>query len=387
MPTFEFLAPEVIMSGMGSYQQVGTKARQLGSKALIVSDPIMENLGRVEELSKLLSDAGLNIAVYTGVTGEPTDNMVDAGLGILKKEGCDLLVALGGGSVLDTAKAIGMLATNGGNIVDYMGLNKVGIRPLPLVAIPTTAGTGSEVTKVTIITDTKNDVKMLISSPYLVPTVAIVDAELTLTAPKRIIADCGIDALCHAIEAYVSRRAQPMTDIIAMSAIKLLGRNLRQAWANPQDLAARDAVMLGAMQAGLAFSNASVTLIHGMSRPIGAVFHVPHGLANAMLLPTVMEYSWMGNPQRFADVAAALGENIEGYTAVEAAQVMVDSVTTLCRDLQIPTVSSYGIDKNKFIEMAPKMAEDALISGSPGNNLRVPTKEEIIELYKKLTEL
>lgn len=384
MSVWEFRAPELILTARGSLQQVGFHARLRGRRALVVSDPVMTQLGRVEELQRLLAGAGVTSVPYTGVTGEPTDRMVEEGLAILRDEECDLLVALGGGSPIDTAKAIAMLATNGGKITDYMGIDKVQTRSLPLVAIPTTAGTGSEVTRFTIITDTRNDVKMLIGSPHLIPAVAIVDADLSLSAPPRVTADTGIDALCHAVEAYISRRAHPMTDLLALSAIRLVAGNLRQAWANGQDVVVREAVMLGAMQAGLAFSNASVTLVHGMSRPIGAIFHVPHGLSNALLLPTVLEYTWPACPQRMADVAAAMGERVEGMSAVAGAHVALAAVSRLCADLQVPSLTEAGVDPARFLEAVPKMADDALASGSPANNPRIPSREEIIDLYHGL---
>jgi len=384
VPTWEFRAPELILTGNGSFQQVGQHTRLRGRRALVVSDPVMERLGRVEELQKLLDKSDVTSVTYTRVTGEPTDAMVAEGLKVLRDEQCDILVALGGGSPIDTAKAIAMLATNAGKVSDYMGQGKVQTRPLPLVAVPTTAGTGSEVSRFTIISDTKNDVKMLIGSPYLIPSVAIVDAEQTLSAPPRVTADTGVDALCHAIEAYISRKAQPMTDLLALSAIRLISANLRQAWANGQDLAAREAVMLGSMQAGLAFSNASVALVHGMSRPIGALFHVPHGLSNAMLLPTVLEYTWPAAPQRFRDIAAAMGERLEGLTQVEAARAAVNATHQLVAGLKIPTLAEFGVDLARFRDLMPKMAEDALISGSPGNNPRTPAKQEIIDLYSTI---
>lgn len=387
MPTWEFRAPELILTGNGSFQKVGQHTRLRGRRALVVSDPVMEKLGRVEELQNLLAKADVTSATYTRVTGEPTDTMVEEGLKVLRNEQCDILVALGGGSPIDTAKAIAMLATNAGKVSDYMGQGKVQTRPLPLIAVPTTAGTGSEVSRFTIISDTKNDVKMLIGSPYLIPSVAIVDAEQTLSAPPRVTADTGVDAFCHAVEAYISRKAQPSTDLLALSAIRLISGNLRQAWANGQDLAAREAVMLGAMQAGLAFSNASVALVHGMSRPIGALFHVPHGLSNAMLLPTVLEYTWPASPQRFKEIALAMGERVDGLTQVEAARSAVGAASRLCADLKIPTLAEYGVDLAKFREMMPKMAEDALISGSPANNPRTPGKQEIIDLYTRMAAL
>lgn len=386
MTTFEFRAPAVILTGNGCRRQLGPHARRLGERALVVSDPVMEGLGQITELTEQLADHGVSSVVYSGVTGEPTDLMVQEGLALLQAAGCDLVVALGGGSPIDTAKAIALLATNGGGIADYSGQNKVRNATLPVAAVPTTAGTGSEVTRFTIITDTERNVKMLIGSPFLMPSLAVVDPELTLTAPPRVTADTGVDALSHAIEAYISRRRQPMTDLLALEAIRLIAGNLRQAWANPQDLAAREACMLGAMQAGLAFTNASVALVHGMSRPIGALFHVPHGLSNALLLPAVMAYTLPACPQRFREIAAAMGEPVAGLTTMAAAEVAVSAVARLCSDLQVPNLAGAGVDLQQYFSALPKMADDALASGSPGNNPRTPTKAEIIDLYRKVAE-
>jgi alcohol dehydrogenase class IV len=262
-----------------------------------------------------------------------------------------------------------------------MGINKFPKKGLPLVSIPTTAGTGSEVTITTIITDTAKNVKMLIISPYLMSRVAIVDPMMTLSCPRGLTAAVGIDALTHAIEAYVSLKAQPMSDVFALSAIGLLSGNLRQVFANGNNVEAREKVMLGALQAGLAFSNSSVALVHGMSRPIGAYFHVPHGASNAALLGVVTEFSLIGNPQRYAKVAQAMGEDTMGMSDLDAAELAADAVKRLVEDIKIPSLPGLGVDGKKLKELAPQMAEAAIASGSPGNNPRLATKEEIIELY------
>ena len=245
--------------------------------------------------------------------------------------------------------------------------------------MPTTAGTGSEATLFTIITDTERDVKMLIGSPYLMPRVAIVDPQLTMGMPRHITAATGIDALTHAIEAYVSRKAQPMSDIMALSAVKLLYFNLPIAFAQPDNLEARSNTLLGALQAGIAFSNASVALVHGMSRPIGALFHVPHGVSNAALLGEVMEFSLSGNYARYADIAVAMGA--PRTDDITTAQIGAAKVRELVRQLEIPTLSKLGVSKEKLEPVAQKMAEDAIASGSPGNNPRIATKMEIVTLY------
>lgn len=229
------------------------------------------------------------------------------------------------------------MATNSGNIEDYMGLDKFTVPGVPLMAVPTTAGTGSEATMFTIITDTSRDVKMLIGSPFLMPKIAIVDPLLTLDLPRKLTAATGLDALTHAIEAYVSVKAQPMTDVLALSAIKLISENLLLAWGDPRNREARASTMLGSLQAGIAFSNASVALVHGMSRPIGAEPYVPHGVSNACLLGVVMDYSLEGNPQRYADIARAMGVENGCQNTMGVAKVGAEKVKNLIRMLEVPT--------------------------------------------------
>jgi alcohol dehydrogenase class IV len=383
LPVRAFLIPPVLITGSGSSEKVGEESKKLGvKKALIVTDQVMVKLGVLEGVKKALEQTKIQFAVYDAVATEPTVDYVKEGLKSFKDNGCDCLMAVGGGSPIDTAKAIAIMATNPGSIEDYKGLGKVTKEGAPLIAIPTTAGTGSEVTQFTIITDMKTSVKMLIGSPFVMPKVAIVDPLLTLSCPRGLTAAVGIDSLTHAIEAYVSVKAQPMSDIFCLSAIELISGNLRQAWANGNNVEAREKTMLGALQAGIAFSNASVALVHGMSRPIGAYFHVAHGASNAALLGVVTEFSLIGNPTRYAHIAKAMGENITGLTDLEASQLAAKAIKTLIKDVKIPSLKELGVEKGKLDQMAPKMAEDAIASGSPGNNPRQATKEEIIELYK-----
>jgi alcohol dehydrogenase class IV len=377
-----FRIPRILLVGSGSSEQVGEESKKLGTtKALIVTDESMVALGIVDGIQKALSQNHMQYAVYEGVASEPTVDYVQEGLARYREKGCDFLLAVGGGSPIDTAKAISILAANPGSIEDYKGLDKIPNKGAPLVAIPTTAGTGSEVTIFTIITDTKTDVKMLIGSPFILPEVAIVDPLLTLSCPRGLTAAVGIDALTHAIEAYVSVKAQPMSDIFCLSAIGLISGNLRQAWANGNNIDAREKTMMGALQAGIAFSNSSVALVHGMSRPIGAYFHVPHGASNAALLGVVMDFSLIGNSARYAHVAGAMGEDIHGLSDLDAAELASRAVKRLIGDVQVPSLRELGVDKDKLDTLALQMAEDAIASGSPGNNPRQATKEEIIELY------
>ncbi len=382
LPTRTFRIPRIVIIGSGASEQVGEECRKLGvKKGLIVTDQVMVKLGILEGMKQALQQSKVQFAIYDGVSTEPTTDFVKEGFKAYKENGCDFLLAVGGGSPIDTAKAIAVMVTNPGSIEDYKGLGKIPQRGVPLVAIPTTAGTGSEVTVVTIITDTKRDVKMLIGSPFLIPEVAIVDPLLTLSCPRGLTAAVGIDTLTHAIEAYVSVKAQPMSDIFCLSAIELISGNLRQAWANGNNVEAREKTMLGALQAGIAFSNSSVALVHGMSRPIGAYFHVPHGASNAALLGVVMEFSLIGNPTRYAHIAKAMGENISGLTDLEAAELGAKAVKGLIKDIKVPSLRELGVDKEKLGKLAPKMTEAAIASGSPANNPRQATKEEIIELY------
>jgi alcohol dehydrogenase class IV len=381
--TYQFKAPSVIANGPGAAKEVGNFAKGLGKKALLVTDTHLEKAGLLKELKKSLEMAGIPFAVYDKVVMEPTQDYTEEGLKAFKEAGADFLIAVGGGSPMDTAKAIGALATNGGKISDFMGANKIPKPAAPLIAIPTTAGTGSEVTPFTIITDTVKDVKMLIASPNILPRVALVDPLMTLQMPQNITAATGLDALTHAIEAYVSVKAQPLTDTLALQAIRMIAANIRQAWSNGDHLEARTNMLIGSLHAGLAFANSSVALVHGMARPIGAYFHVAHGVSNAALLPTVIEFSILGNPKKYADVAEAMGEITEGLSLLDAAYLAAEATRRLNDDLKVPTLSGLGVEEKKFNAVVKQMAADAIASGSPGNNPRKATQDEIVELYKK----
>jgi alcohol dehydrogenase class IV len=274
-----------------------------------------------------------------------------------------------------------VLFRNGGQMRDYKVPAEIPAAGPPVIAIPTTAGTGSEVTRFTVVTDTETDEKMLIAGLACCPSAAIVDYELTLTMPLRLTADTGIDSLTHAIEAYVSRRASPFTDGLAKNAMGLIARNIRAACAEPENRAAREAMMLGATTAGMAFSNASVALVHGMSRPIGAHFHVPHGLSNAMLLPAVTAFSVGAAAERYADCARTMGIAAADDPANKAADLLIEALYRRNAELEVPTPKQYGIAEEQYFAKIPLMAQQALASGSPQNNPRVPTAQEIEALY------
>jgi alcohol dehydrogenase class IV len=377
--------PRLLLIGAGAVAGIATVLGRLGVKApLIVTDGFMASSGTLAKVTDRLDRAGLDWHVFSDTVPDPTDTVVEAGVQALKAGPYDCLLALGGGSPIDTAKAISVLAANGGKMRDYKVPNEIPKAGLPVVAIPTTAGTGSEVTRFTVITDTERDEKMLVMGLACCPAAAIVDYELTFSMPWRLTADTGIDSLTHAIEAYVSKRASPFTDGVAKSAMALIARHIRTACREPQNANAREAMMLGATQAGMAFSNSSVCLVHGMSRPIGAFFHVPHGLSNAMLLPEITAFSAPAALERYADCAKAMGVAAEGEGNQSAVARLIDELHALNADLKVPSPRDYGIDARRYTELMPTMASQALASGSPGNNPRVPTQDEIIELYKRV---
>ncbi|WP_077329028.1 iron-containing alcohol dehydrogenase [Virgibacillus siamensis] len=378
-----FHSPQTINYGRNAFGEVGREAKARGKKAIIVSDKVMNDLEYVSECRDNLLKEGVDSVTYLGVDSEPTDIYVDEALTLFNEENCEIVISLGGGSCIDTAKSIAVLATNDGYIGDYMGMKKMAeVKPIPHIAIPTTAGTGSEVTDAVVIANTTTDVKMMIKQPSFLPEVAIVDPLLTLSSPKQVTAATGIDALSHAVEAYISKRSHPMTDDMALSAMKLIVENITIAYEDGDNLDARENMSLGAMQAGLAFSNASVCLVHGLSRPIGALFHVPHGFSNAMLLPAVLEFSKDYAIKRLADLGRIFIPAAENYSDEQAADVAVASVKSLCLKLNIPNLNGWGIDKTEFESVVSKMSKDALASGSPANNPRVPEQYEMEELYR-----
>lgn len=379
----EFIMPGKIISGSGALEQAECYFAKLGKKALIVTDEVMVKLKNLDRVTEVLERADVAYSVYDGIGGEPTDTMIVKGLEIYQTEGCDFFIALGGGSPIDSMKAIAALAVNGGKISDYMGKEIAGAIP-PMVAIPTTAGTGSEATKFTIITDTEKDVKMLLKGDALMPNLAIIDPQFTMTAPPVITAATGLDALTHAIEAYTSVKAQPMTDVFALSAVKRIFKYLSDAFFKGDDVEAREEMSLAALEAGVAFNNASVTIVHGMSRPIGALFHVPHGISNAMLLKECLTFALDGAYDRFEDLAYTIGVANPEYSTEENAKAFLKEVESLCEELKVPTLEEYGIDRAEFFARMDKMADDALISGSPANTRKTVTKADILAIYEKL---
>ena len=379
----EFIMPGRIISGIKALNMAEAALGRMGKKAMIVTDPMMVKLGNCAKVEEALKNEGVAYTVYDGVTGEPTDQMVEAGVAKYRSEGCDFLVALGSGSPIDTMKAIGSLVLNDVGIASYMG-KEIHVQMPPMAAIPTTAGTGSEATQFTIITDTVKDVKMLLKGSVLMPDLAIIDPQFTMTAPPKITAATGLDALCHGIEAYTSRKSQRMSDTFALSAVKRIFRNLAKAYHNGEDEDARSEMSLAALEAGIAFNNASVTLIHGMSRPIGALFHVAHGLSNAMLMKVCLEYALEGAYDRFGALGRAIGVAGRQDSDETAARNFLQAVEALLQELEVPSLEQYGIDRDTFFAQIEKMAHDAMESGSPQNTRRAVEKADVEELYRRL---
>ncbi len=379
----EFIVPGQIISGAGALAMAEESIKGLGKKALIVTDQVMIDLGNCAKLEQALSAQGVEYAIYAEITGEPTDAMIEKGLAVYKKENCDFLVALGGGSPIDSMKAIASLVENGGTISDYMG-KIIDVHMPPMAAIPTTAGTGSEATQFTIITDTKKNIKMLLKGKVLMPALAIIDPQFTMTAPPKITAATGLDALCHAVEAYTSKKAQTLSDTFALSAVKRIFKYLPAAYQNGSDEEARVQMSVAALEAGIAFNNASVTLIHGMSRPIGALFHVAHGLSNAMLLKECLKFALCGTYERFGQLGRAIGAAADTDDDQTAAEKFLEKAGALVDALDTPTLKSYGIEREKFMEAVDKMAHDAMESGSPQNTVRDITKEDVVQMYHNL---
>jgi len=377
--------PRLLLVAGGAVKQVAEVLGKFGlSRPLVVTDPFMVTSGHVRNCLDPLEAAGMAVAVFSDTVPDPTDTVVEAGVLELRKDTFDCLIGFGGGSPIDTAKAMAILAAGGGKMRDYKAPVAADKGALPVIAIPTTAGTGSECTRFTVITDTGHDEKMLIAGLGALPLAAIVDYELTYSVPARTTADTGIDSLTHALEAYVSKRANPFSDALALAAMELIGRHIRTAFAEPRNAVAREAMMIGATQAGLAFSNSSVALVHGMSRPIGAHFHVPHGLSNAMLLPAITRYSVAGAEGRYAEASRRIGFAATDDGDAIAAAKLVTGLEALNRDLSVPTPAEFGIQEADWNGKMALMAEQALASGSPNNNPRIPSAAEIVTLYREV---
>ena len=377
---YGYFIPTVNLMGPGAVSEVGKQAKIIGgTKALVVAGKVVVKTGIAEKVIKLLNEAGIKTVLYDGYRPNPTVKNVHDGVDLYKREQCDIIVAVGGGSPIDCAKGIGLVATNGGSIKDYEGLDKSEKPMPPFIAVNTTAGTASEMTRFTIITDTDRHVKMAIVDWHVTPTVSINDPELMVSMPASLTAATGMDALTHAVEAYVSTIATPVTDSAAIKAIQLISQYLRPAVANGKNMVARDKMAYAEFMAGMAFNNASLGNVHAMAHQLGGFYDLPHGVCNAILLPHVESFNMIACPERLADIALAMGENIEGLSVIEAADLAIESIKRLSKDIGIPSgLKELGVKE----EDLPTLADNALKDACGITNPRIATKDDIIQIYK-----
>ena len=378
-----FVIPNHTVVGTNVLGEAAPLLKKMGNKAFIVTGRHVAVSDMMKQLTALLDENGIGCVIFDGITGEPTDTMIENGVEMLKSSGCDFIIGIGGGSPLDSAKAIAAMVVNEGSIADYNGKEITG-EILPLAAIPTTAGTGSEATKFTVITDSEKGIKMLLKGDVLVPKLAIVDSSFTVGAPKSVTSATGLDALTHAVEAYTSRKAFSMTDTLAVSAVKRIMKYLPIAYKESDNSLAREQMSIAALEAGICINNSSVTIVHGMSRPIGALFHVPHGMSNAMLLKECLSFAVSGAYEKFANLGRETGVASDSDSDETATEKFIDSLQNICDVCEIPTLEQYGIDRDEYYSKISKMATDAVASGSPANTVKEVTVDDCIEIYKKL---
>lgn len=378
---YGFYIPTVTLMGIGSHKEIGRQIQVLGGKKpLLVTDKGVTNAGLTEKIVELIKkDVGLDVIVFDETVPNPTDKNVHDGLKVFNENNCDTIISLGGGSSHDCAKGIGIVATNGGNIRDYEGIDKSS-RPMPpFIAINTTAGTASEMTRFCIITNTDTKVKMAIVDWRVTPNVAINDPLLMIGMPPSLTAATGMDALTHAVEAYVSTIATPVTDACALQAISLISKYLRPAVANGEDIEARDKMAYAEYLAGMAFNNASLGYVHAMAHQLGGFYDLPHGVCNAILLPHVERFNLIAKVDRFVDIAKAMGENVDGLSTREAAEKALKAIEKLSQDVGIPAgLKELGVKK----EDIPIMAKNAMKDACGLTNPRCPTPQDVIDIYE-----
>lgn len=380
MKEFSFSVPQEIIVGKGSLARLPEAAEKLGGKhGFIISGPHLNKMGIVASCSESLENAGIKVDAYTETEGNPSVETVEKAAVAFCKSGADFIIALGGGSPMDVAKAVGVVARYGGSITEYEGGDRVPGDIIPLIAIPTTAGTGSEVTAFSVITDHSRNYKLTVFSYKLIPAYAILDPELLTTAPVSVAAACGIDAMVHALEAYISKDASPFSDAMAEKALELIGKNIRRYVADRTDIEAAEAMITGSLFAGIAFSWARLGDVHAMSHPVSAYFDVPHGVANAILLPTIVEYNALADRGKYLKLF-----NYISLTPASEAEfepfMLVDLLTELNEQLGIPgSLGEVGVTADKF----DAMADDAMKSGNIAVNPRSTTKKDVLSLYEK----
>lgn len=377
---YGYYMPPVSFLGAGAAQKLGEQAKLLGGKkALIVTDDFLNKSGMANEIADIITKAGIKVAIFSGAEPNPTDKNVYDGIQAFQNEKCNIIISLGGGSSHDCAKGIGIVVGNGGDIRDYEGVDKMKKPMVPLVAVNTTAGTASEMTRFCIITDSTRHVKMAIVDWRCTPNVAINDPLLMMKMPPSLTAATGMDALTHAVEAYVSTAAEPLTDSSAILAMKLISKYLRRAVANGNDFEARDKMAYAEFLAGMAFNNASLGYVHAMAHQLGGFYNLPHGVCNAILLPHVERFNMISNFERFADIAEAMGENIKGLSVREAAEKAIKSIEDLSHDVGIPRgLSELKVKEEDFLVMAENAMKDATSFTNP----RLLRKDDVIQIFK-----
>jgi len=376
-----FRTTKRILFGLGSIERLGSEAQLLkAKKILIITDQGVIQAGLLEAVEKSLQSVNLPFVIFDGVEPDPRIEVVEKSVEKAKKEGIDLIIGFGGGSSLDIAKVTSIMITNTGKIDSFFGIDLVPNPGIPVILIPTTAGTGSEVTPIAILSDTKEKLKKGIVSPTLFPEVAILDPRLTIGLPPPVTAFTGMDALTHAIEAYYSINATDITDLLAFRAMELLSKNLRMAYAHGENLAARSCVLEGSLLAGIAFANAGVGAVHAFAYPLGGEFHLAHGLTNTLMLPYVMRYNIMGCPHKFAQMAKAFGEKVEGISELVGAEIAIRFVERLSDDLRVPRrLRDVRIPEDAI----PRLAEAAMkVTRLLANNPRKITLEDAVAIYK-----
>lgn len=376
-----YFIPTINTIGSGSVNEVGNHIKSLGgNKVLIVTDAMLAKFGMAEKVKGILVESGLEAIIFDGAQPNPTDLNVEAAFEAWKENSCDAIVSLGGGSSHDCAKGLGLVVANGGNIRDYEGVNKSTKTFPPFVAVNTTAGTASEMTRFCIITNTSRKVKMAIVDWRVTPNVSINDPELMVGMPPALTAATGMDALTHSIEAYVSTAATPLTDSAALMSIKLVAKYLPKAVANGTDMEAREKMAYAQFLGGMAFNNASLGYVHAMAHQLGGFYNLPHGVCNAILLPIVSKFNLLSSAERFQDIAIAMGENVTGLSVNDAAQVAIDSIKRLSKSVGIPAgLTELGVKEEDFEVMATNAKADACQFTNP----RLATLQQVIELFRQ----
>jgi len=378
---YNFLIPSVSKLGVGAVKQLGPTAKFIGGKkAMIVTDKGLFDLGVANQMVELLTAEGIESVVFSGVEPNPTDLNIRAGVKVYKENNCDMLISLGGGSSHDCTKGIGIVANNEGDIRDFAGIDTFSNPLPPFIAINTTAGTGSEVTSFAVITNTETHVKMIIASARITATVAINDPVMMVGLPAHLTAATGMDALTHAIEAYVAVLANPVTDSLALGAIKLIAEWLPRAVGNGANLEARDKMAYAEYLAGAAFNNAGVGIVHAMAHQPGALLNKPHGVCNAILLPYGCTFNLIACPQRYADIAVAMGVNIDGLTTMEAGEKGIEAIKKLSKDVGIPAgLGAIGVQESDI----PRLSENAIKDLCCFFNPRQIKLDDLVNLYKE----